>query len=97
FSEPFFSCTVLDPTIGSAGFTKTPGSGRIAASGSYSRGLFALKGWAADSCCAPAIFAVRSSGESTSGCGSAGPETVARLLGSRGDGGPGRVFLDLAM
>ena len=75
----------------------TPGSGRIAASGSYSSALLALKGRAAASCCVAAIFAVRSSEESTSGFGSAGPETVARLFGSMTDGASGRGFLDLAI
>ena len=75
----------------------TPGSGRIAASGSYSSALLALKGRAAASCCVAAIFAVRSSEESTSGCGSAGPETVARLFGSMASGASGRGFFDLAI
>ena len=75
----------------------TPGSGRIAASGSYSSALLALKGRAAASCCVAAIFAVRSSEESTSGFGSAGPETVARLFGSMASGASGRGFFDLAI
>jgi hypothetical protein len=75
----------------------TPGSGRIAASGSYSSALLVLKGRAAASCCVAAIFAVRSSEESTSGFGSAGPETVARLFGSMASGVSGRGFFELAI
>src|SRR4029453_11823405 len=96
-SDPFFSWTVLDPTIGSGGSTDTPAFGRSAACGSYSSALLALKGKAAESCCVAASFAVRSSDESTSGFGAAEPETVARLFGSMAGRVSGRRFFDLAM
>src|SRR5690349_18046103 len=84
FSEPFVSCTVLEPAIGSGGSTGAPDGGAVAAVRSYSRGLLTLNGTAAASACVAAIFAVRSSFESTSAAGSAGPDTVARLFGSTG-------------
>src|SRR5687767_367196 len=78
-SEPFCSVTVLAPTIGSSGSKDWPASGATAASGSNSRGLFALKGIFEARSCVPAAFAARSSDDSGRAAGSAGPLTVARV------------------
>jgi hypothetical protein len=74
----------------------TPAAGDAARSASYSEALFALNGnWRA-SASVPTIFAVRSSEESSSGFGEAGPAIVARLFGSI-SGATSAGFFDLDM
>src|SRR3954467_13505450 len=79
-SEPIISVTVLAPTIGSRGTTTCPSGAAAPGSGLNSPGLLVLNGIAAASSCAPAIFAINTSGDCAEDAGSAGPLIVARLL-----------------
>src|SRR3954451_8860638 len=99
-SEPIISVTVLAPTIGSRGTTTCPSGAAAPGSGLNSPGLLALNGIAAASSCAPAIFAINTSGDCAEDAGSAGPLIVARLLrlpAVEGVLGEGRARFDLAI
>ena len=83
FSDPFISVTVLEPTIGSAGTTDWPASGAVAASGSYSSGLLALKGKLDASSWVPASLGGEIVGrdvEDVAESGLAGPLTVGAAV-----------------
>src|SRR3954471_16512804 len=99
-SEPIISVTVLAPTIGSRGTTTCPSGAAAPGSGLNSPGLLVLNGIAAASSCAPAIFAINTSGDCAEDAGSAGPLIVARLLrlpAVEGVLGEGRARFDLAI
>ena len=75
------SVTVLAVTSGSSGTSGLARFGGVAAAGSYSSGLLALKGKVDASSCVPASFAARSSEETgAEDLAAEGPLTVERLL-----------------